>query len=187
MTYTQSATERCGQTLGTSSTYQNKKKCPETFNSWDVWKSTFIISAQNNFYVDRDSETRGGRVKCFAHDHLEGTIYEQVLYPYHLKRAQGLMPADFPARENSVIVLFSEVLNICRIWGFHSDGYEEYHLLGYDAVQSVWFQPTFRRNIASIFMVEEISSAKNQQASRWKAEHVFAACVSALYRWGTFP
>jgi hypothetical protein len=22
----------------------------------------------------------------------------------------------------------------CRIWGFHSGGYEEYHLLGYDAV-----------------------------------------------------
>jgi hypothetical protein len=22
----------------------------------------------------------------------------------------------------------------CRIWGFHSSGYEEYHLLGYDAV-----------------------------------------------------
>jgi hypothetical protein len=24
--------------------------------------------------------------------------------------------------------------HICRIWGFHSGGYEEYHLLGYDAV-----------------------------------------------------
>jgi hypothetical protein len=25
-------------------------------------------------------------------------------------------------------------INICRIWGFHSGGYEEYHLLEYDAV-----------------------------------------------------
>jgi hypothetical protein len=24
-------------------------------------------------------------------------------------------------------------VNYCRIWGFHSGGYEEYHLLGYDA------------------------------------------------------
>jgi hypothetical protein len=27
-THIQGVTERCGQTLGTSSTYQNKKKCP---------------------------------------------------------------------------------------------------------------------------------------------------------------
>jgi hypothetical protein len=31
----------------------------------------------------------------------------------------------------------------CTILGFHSGDYEEYHLLGYDAVQSVEFQPTF--------------------------------------------
>jgi hypothetical protein len=38
LAHIQSVTERCGQTLGTSFTYQNKKKivhinmCPETFN-----------------------------------------------------------------------------------------------------------------------------------------------------------
>jgi hypothetical protein len=28
----------------------------------------------------------------------------------------------------------------CRIWGLHSGGYEEYHLLGRDAVYSVELQ-----------------------------------------------
>jgi hypothetical protein len=44
----------------------------------------------------------------------------------------------------------SNSLFTCRIWGFHSGGYEE----------SVELQPTFRRNIASIFRVEETGSAK---------------------------
>jgi hypothetical protein len=26
-------------------------------------------------------------------------------------------------------------IKLCRIWGFHSGGYEEYHLLGYDTLQ----------------------------------------------------
>jgi hypothetical protein len=42
----------------------------------------------------------------------------------------------------------SEVTSICRIWGSHSDGYEEFYLLGYNYVQSVESQPTFRRNIS---------------------------------------
>jgi hypothetical protein len=32
----QDVTERCGQTLGTSSTYQNKKKCPHEHVSGDI-------------------------------------------------------------------------------------------------------------------------------------------------------
>jgi hypothetical protein len=35
-----------------------------------------------------------------------------------------------------------------RIWGSHSGGYEEYHILGYNVVQSVESQPKFRRNIS---------------------------------------
>jgi hypothetical protein len=35
-----------------------------------------------------------------------------------------------------------------RTWGFHSGGYEEYHLLWYNAVWSVDCQPRFRRIIS---------------------------------------
>jgi hypothetical protein len=40
----------------------------------------------------------------------------------------------------------------CGIWCSHSGGYEEYYLLGYNAVQSVEIQPTFRRNISPSFL-----------------------------------
>jgi hypothetical protein len=30
-----------------------------------------------------------------------------------------------------------EPLDLCRIWGFHSSGYEEFYLLGYNAAESV--------------------------------------------------
>jgi hypothetical protein len=38
--------------------------------------------------------------------------------------------------------------DLSRISGSHSGGYEEYHLMGYNAVYSVECQPTFRRNIS---------------------------------------
>jgi hypothetical protein len=36
----------------------------------------------------------------------------------------------------------------CKIWGSHSGGYEEFHLLGYATVKSVENQPTCRRNMS---------------------------------------
>jgi hypothetical protein len=36
-------------------------------------------------------------------------------------------------------------LSGCRIWGSHSDCYKEFHLLGYNAMQSVECQLTFQR------------------------------------------
>jgi hypothetical protein len=40
-------------------------------------------------------------------------------------------------------------INPSRIWSFHSVAFEEYHLMGYNAVQSVECQPMFRRNKSS--------------------------------------
>jgi hypothetical protein len=40
---------------------------------------------------------------------------EYILYVYEIRRLVGHY-------------------KYCRIWGFHSGGYKEYHLLGYDAV-----------------------------------------------------
>jgi hypothetical protein len=42
----------------------------------------------------------------------------------------------------------SKLCYLGRIWGSHSGGYEEYRLLGYNAVWSKERQPTFRRNIS---------------------------------------
>jgi hypothetical protein len=44
-------------------------------------------------------------------------------------------------------ILFSSIFNSYRIWGSHSDGHEEYCLLGYNVVQSIESQPTFQMNI----------------------------------------
>jgi hypothetical protein len=43
---------------------------------------------------------------------------------------------------------------LCRIWGSHSGGYEEFYLLGYDTMQSVETKPTFRRNTFSRLQAE---------------------------------
>jgi hypothetical protein len=40
---------------------------------------------------------------------------------------------------------FKIYITICRIWGFHSGGYEEYHLLGYDAWRWRRYFPPKRR------------------------------------------
>jgi hypothetical protein len=38
--------------------------------------------------------------------------------------------------------------HIYRIWGSHRGGYEEYYLLGYNAMLSVESEPTFPRNLS---------------------------------------
>jgi hypothetical protein len=46
----------------------------------------------------------------------------------------------FHCSENSVN------LSLCSIWGSHSSAYEEFYLLGYNAMYSSESQPTFQRN-----------------------------------------
>jgi hypothetical protein len=42
-------------------------------------------------------------------------------------------------------------LMLCKIWGFHGGDYEEWCLLGCYEVWLLW-EPTFRRNIAPVFL-----------------------------------
>jgi hypothetical protein len=70
---------------------------------------------------------------------------------------------------------FTNSYQQCRIWGFHSGGYEEYHLLGYDAVQSVELQPTFRRNISP-------PSSRSKKASTC----LLAEIIFWPWRWGRY-
>jgi hypothetical protein len=39
-------------------------------------------------------------------------------------------------------------IRVCRIWGSHSGGYEEFYILGYNVVYSDERQPTSRKNIS---------------------------------------
>jgi hypothetical protein len=57
----------------------------------------------------------------------------------------------------------------CRIWGFQSGGFEEYHLLEWRRVVRWNSTDVSEELIASIFRVEKIGSA-NQRASRWQAD-----------------
>jgi hypothetical protein len=43
---------------------------------------------------------------------------------------------------------------ICKIVGSHSSGYEEYYILGYNAVKFVECRPTFQRNISPPSLAE---------------------------------
>jgi hypothetical protein len=56
---------------------------------------------------------------------------------------------------------------IFRIWGSHSGGYEEFCLLGYNAVLSVDNQLTFRKNI----FPQTVSQASNQHETDSKQSH----------------
>jgi hypothetical protein len=62
---------------------------------------------------------------------------------------------------------------ICRIWGSHSGGYEEYCLLGYNAMYSVESQLTFRRNISP-----PSSGSKNKLRPPW-----YPVLVSYWFAW----
>lgn len=48
-------------------------------------------------------------------------------------------------------IYYNEILHtvtLYRIWGSHSNGYEEHYLLGYNTMQSVECQPMLQRNIS---------------------------------------
>jgi hypothetical protein len=61
------------------------------------------------------------------------------------------------------------VVFICRIWGYHSGGYEEY-LLGHNVVQLVECQPMFRRNMSPPY-----SGSKNNPRARYQPENRWQA------------
>jgi hypothetical protein len=52
---------------------------------------------------------------------------------------------------------------VCRIWDSHSGGYEELYLLGYNTLQSVESQPTFRRNISLPSLVSKNEPSKKPE------------------------
>jgi hypothetical protein len=44
---------------------------------------------------------------------------------------------------------------ICRIWGSHSSGYDDFYLVGYNVIYSSESQLMVQRNVTSIFRVEQ--------------------------------
>jgi hypothetical protein len=56
-----------------------------------------------------------------------------------------------------------------RIWGSHSTGYEEYYILGCNAVESVESQPTFQENTYPPSSGRRISQADNKLGSCFHA------------------
>jgi hypothetical protein len=65
--------------------------------------------------ADRDagvSTRQVGEELSVPHMAIWRVLHEHLLYPYHLKRVQSLMPADFPAQENFFGVVFNEVFSI---------------------------------------------------------------------------
>jgi hypothetical protein len=81
----------------------------------------------------------------------------------------------------SVVIACSlKISHLCRTWGSHSCGYEEFYLLGYNAVQRVKNLPTFRRNISPPSL-----ESKNKPSS---ACHMFsrlflARLILLSWRW----
>jgi hypothetical protein len=67
---------------------------------------------------------------------------------YVCSKLQEVYLWDIFCEHCSSQVAVNKELNICRIWGSHTGGYEEYHLPGYNAVWAVECQPTFRRNMS---------------------------------------
>lgn len=57
----------------------------------------------------------------------------------------------------NVIILW-EFMHFCRIWGFHSSDYEEYHLLGCDVW--VYYKLMFWRNVRWVERLPWLTEAK---------------------------
>jgi hypothetical protein len=71
---------------------------------------------------------------------------------------------------------------ICTIWGSHSNGYEDFYLLGYIAVQSTERQLTFQRNVSP-------SSSESNKPSKmpvWKQVASWWSCFHAGILLGLF-
>jgi hypothetical protein len=67
---------------------------------------------------------------------------------------------------------------LCRIWGSHNDGYAEFSFLGYNAVQSVESQSTFRRNM---LLPSSGSYNKSSKKPAWQATWFHAHFLLALF------
>jgi hypothetical protein len=66
----------------------------------------------------------------------------------------------------------------CRIWGSDSGGYDEFYLLGYNAVYSIESQPTFRKN-----MSPPSSGSKNKQSKKLVWKYVASRNSAPLDTW----
>jgi hypothetical protein len=58
-------------------------------------------------------------------------------------------------------ILFPNAFGLCMIWGSHSGGYDEFYLLGYNAVLSIESRPKFRRNTLPPFSGQQNKLSKN--------------------------
>jgi hypothetical protein len=72
----------------------------------------------------------------------------------------------------------------CRIWCSHSSGYEEFYLLGYNAVQSVENQLMIRRNTSLPSSGSKTRPSKKPELRLQLASTLLLAWLSLLYcRW----
>jgi hypothetical protein len=75
--------------------------------------------------------------------------------------------------KNTVLSKFWKHGFLCRIWGSHNGGYEEYYLLGYNAMYSVESQPMFRRDMSPPSWGPKYKQSKK---AAWKQVESRAIC-----------
>jgi hypothetical protein len=65
----------------------------------------------------------------------------------------------------------------CRIWGFHSGDYEEFYLLGYNVVECVERQSTFRGNMSPLSWRPKNAPSKNPAWKRVARRAAARCCI----------
>jgi hypothetical protein len=137
-------------------------------HSYFVWKQIRQVEAvgwsQKLHVRELESESK----LCYS---LHRELYRVVRYFYWnwalwMGHSHVCCVGLHCGRELITVRYFAWRLNMFRIWGFHSGGYEGFYLLGYNAVQCVESQLTFRRNISPSSSGSNNKSSKKREWSR---------------------
>jgi hypothetical protein len=155
---------RCGQTLGTGSTYQNKNKCPNENVSGNIYE---VYSESNvRWSVNKTSN--------------EKRILLYTKYACILKLLLNVVTAGIEALVSGNKFLYGCVKEVCRLWA--QTRFDTFHQLPI-IVQALWSHPVLQVGIQAVVARSEIRADRSGQLKCCSRARMRASVCGRALSW----